>query len=93
MNSESSKLLDDIKPDIFWASTALKLRPDTTNLCIGNSYSVTHPTKIPTKVYCQVLRRKHFLLIPPFQHSCINEQTLPLASYRKAVSADAGIEI
>ena len=84
MNNEYAKLLQDVEPEITWAGAALQLKPDAINLWIGNSYSVTDLHKDPYEnIFCQILGKKHFVLLPPFSMACVNEQMLPVACYRR----------
>ena len=51
---------------------------------VGNSRSVTALHKDNYEnVYVQVAGRKHFVLLPPLCHPCVNEQLLRPAHYRR----------
>ncbi len=68
--------------DIPFARIALQKEPDAINLWIGNSRSVTALHKDNYEnIYVQVLGKKHFVLMSPLCHPCVNEQSLPPASY------------
>lgn len=82
LRGEYSSLYRDVETDIPWARIALDQRPDAVNLWIGNSRSVTslHRDNYEN-VYCQIIGRKHFVLLPPVETACINEKTLRAATY------------
>lgn len=66
---------------------ALQKVPDAINLWVGNSRSVTALHKDNYEnVYVQVLGRKHFVLLPPPCHPCVNERSLRPATYRRRLS-------
>jgi peptidyl-lysine (3S)-dioxygenase / protease len=51
-------------------------------LWIGNARSTTALHKDNYEnIYVQVRGRKHFVLLPPVEMPCVNEQPLPLARY------------
>ena len=61
--------------------------PDAINLWLGNSRSVTALHKDNYEnVYCQIIGIKHFVLIPPTETVCVNEQFIPCAIYRSSMS-------
>lgn len=70
--------------DIPFARIALQKDPDATNLWIGNSRSVTalHRDNYEN-IYAQIIGRKHFVLLPPVCHPCVNEQRLAPATYAR----------
>ena len=72
----------DLEPDIRFASIALQRGPDAINLWIGNSHSTTalHRDNYEN-IYCQILGSKEFVLLPPVETACVNEQFLPGATY------------
>lgn len=76
--------------DIAWARIALGRQPDAVNLWIGNSRSITslHRDNYEN-VYCQVVGRKHFVLLPPVEMACINEKLLTAATYAQKPSTTA----
>lgn len=68
--------------DIPWARIALHQSPEAINLWIGNSLSTTAMHKDNYEnIYVQILGQKHFLLLPPLAHACLDEKELPPASY------------
>ncbi|KAM3083640.1 hypothetical protein ACMFMF_001009 [Clarireedia jacksonii] len=82
LRNEYSSLFCDVEKDISFARIALQQEPDAINLWIGNSHSVTSLHKDPYQnIYVQILGCKHFTLLPPLFHSCINEISLPSATY------------
>jgi len=80
--------------DIPFARIALQKAPDATNLWIGNSRSVTalHRDNYEN-VYAQILGRKHFVLLPPVCHPCVNERELTAATYVRREGDGAGLEL
>ena len=89
LREEYSKLYDDVEKDIPWARIALDRQPEAINLWLGNSKSVTglHRDNYEN-VYCQIIRCKHFVLLPPIEAPCINEQVLPCATYQSHMSSN-----
>ena len=82
LRSEYVSLYEDVEPDIRFASIALQREPDAINLWIGNDQSITalHRDNYEN-IYCQILGSKEFVLLPPVETACINEQFLPGATY------------
>lgn len=83
-----------MEKDIPWARIALGRRPEAINLWLGNSKSVTalHRDNYEN-VYCQVLGSKHFVLLPPIETPCINEQILRCATYESHVAANGKVSL
>jgi peptidyl-lysine (3S)-dioxygenase / protease len=75
-------LAEDIEKDISWARIALQKMPEAVNLWLGNSSSVSalHQDNYEN-IYCQILGKKHFVLLPPLSSACVGEQNLKAASY------------
>ena len=84
LRGEYSALLEDVSPSIPWARIALQQDPDAVNLWIGSSKSVTalHRDNYEN-VYCQILGKKHFVLIPPTEAACVREKLLDQATYAR----------
>lgn len=82
LRGEYSSLYRDVEENVAWARIALRQQPDAVNLWIGNSRSITslHRDNYEN-VYCQIVGRKHFVLLPPVETACINEKTLTAATY------------
>ncbi|EFY97607.1 Transcription factor jumonji/aspartyl beta-hydroxylase [Metarhizium robertsii ARSEF 23] len=77
--------------DIPFARIALQRSPDAVNLWIGNSRSVTATHKDNFEnIFVQVIGRKHFVLLPPICHPCMNEALLTPATY---VRDETGLSI
>lgn len=73
--------------DIAFARIALDKEADAVNLWIGNDRSVTSLHKDNYEnVYVQVRGQKRFVLLPPVEMPCVNEQPLRRAAYRYAAS-------
>ncbi|KAI9852195.1 MAG: hypothetical protein M1838_001431 [Thelocarpon superellum] len=81
---EYAPLAGDVERDIAWARIALERHegPDAVNVWIGNSRSVTalHRDNYEN-VYCQIVGRKRFVLLPPVEVACVNETRLVSATY------------
>ncbi|KID77595.1 Bifunctional peptidase and (3S)-lysyl hydroxylase JMJD7 [Metarhizium brunneum] len=88
---EYSCLFPDAQKDIPFARIALQRGPDAVNLWIGNSRSVTATHKDNFEnIFVQVIGRKHFVLLPPVCHPCMNEALLTPATY---VRDETGLSI
>ncbi|KAG5985801.1 hypothetical protein E4U43_005877, partial [Claviceps pusilla] len=96
---EYSCLLPDAQKDIPFARIALQRSPDAVNLWIGNSKSVTAAHKDNFEnIFVQVIGRKHFVLLPPVCHPCMNEALLKPATYNRdgqalSLRLDEGAEL
>ena len=87
LRDEYSKIYTDVEPDIPWARIALGQKPDAINLWIGNSSSVTALHRDTYEnIYCQVSGHKHFVLLPPIEAPCVNENIVPCAAYQNTSS-------
>lgn len=88
LRGEYSSMYKEVEEDIAWARIALGQQPDAVNLWIGNSRSITslHRDNYEN-VYCQIIGRKHFVLLPPVEAACINEKTLTGATYAQKPSS------
>ncbi|WYZ38924.1 hypothetical protein EsH8_III_000838 [Colletotrichum jinshuiense] len=84
LRNEYLALFAHVPPSIPFARIALDRDPDAINLWIGNSRSVTALHKDNYEnIYVQVRGRKHFVLLPPLCHPCVNEQALTPATYSR----------
>lgn len=83
LRGEYRQLYKDVDKDIPWAKIAFGGKePDAINLWIGNSRSVTALHKDNYEnIYCQIIGSKHFVLLSPTEIACVNEKTLPCATY------------
>ncbi|KAF7862773.1 hypothetical protein EAF04_007645 [Stromatinia cepivora] len=87
LRNEYSSLFTDVEKDISFARIALQQDPDAINLWIGNSHSLTSLHKDPYQnIYVQIIGQKHFTLLPPIFHPCINEVPLASSSYIRSTS-------
>ncbi|KAJ8069220.1 hypothetical protein OCU04_002886 [Sclerotinia nivalis] len=87
LRNEYSSLFTDVEKDISFARIALQQDPDAINLWIGNSHSLTSLHKDPYQnIYVQIIGQKHFTLLPPVFHPCINEVPLTSSSYIRPTS-------
>ncbi|KFH46293.1 JmjC domain-containing protein-like protein [Hapsidospora chrysogenum ATCC 11550] len=83
--NEYMSLFSDAQKDIPFARIALEKDPDAINLWIGNSRSVTALHRDPMEnIYVQVIGKKHFVLLPPLFHACVNEKLLLPATYARS---------
>ncbi|KAG9258313.1 putative pla2g4b [Emericellopsis atlantica] len=82
--NEYISLFADAQSDIPFARIALQKEAEAINLWIGNSCSVTCLHRDPMEnIYVQVLGRKHFILLPPLCHPCVNEKMMQPATYTR----------
>lgn len=85
LREEYSSLLADVPPDVPFARIALEKEADAVNLWIGNERSVTSLHKDNYEnLYVQVGGQKHFVLLPPIEMPCVNEQAITKARYEPA---------
>lgn len=79
--------------DIPFARIALQQEADAINLWMGNERSSTALHKDNYEnIYVQIRGQKHFVLLPPVEMPCVNEQSLPLAQYRPSQNPDPDSE-
>jgi jumonji domain-containing protein 7 len=95
LRDEYVTLYSDAQKDIPFARIALEKEPDAINLWIGNSRSTTalHKDNFEN-IFVQIVGRKHFVLLPPLFHACVNERPVLPATYVRqgdgfALSLDA----
>lgn len=82
LHGEFSPLLPDVPPSVSFATEAFGRDPDAANVWIGNDRSVSALHKDNYEnLYCQISGRKKFVLISPLEVACVEEQTLPAATY------------
>ncbi|KAK0735483.1 cupin-like domain-containing protein [Apiosordaria backusii] len=85
LRHEYLPLLSHCLPSIPFARIALDRDPDAINLWIGNQHSTTAIHKDSYEnIYVQIRGQKHFVLLPPICHPCVNEQLLPSAVYTRS---------
>lgn len=83
--NEYLSLFSDAQKDIPFARIALQKDPDAINLWVGNSRSVTCLHRDPMEnIYVQIIGQKHFVLLPPAFHPCVNEKFLSPATYSRS---------
>ncbi|MCJ1453653.1 hypothetical protein MMC28_004000 [Mycoblastus sanguinarius] len=87
LRGEYAPFYKDVERDIRWASIALDRKPDAINLWVGNGQSTTalHRDNYEN-IYAQIVGSKHFVLLPPIETACVNEQFLPCATYAADMS-------
>ncbi|OQO10224.1 hypothetical protein B0A48_04581 [Cryoendolithus antarcticus] len=80
--TEYSALLHDVPLDISFATEALQQPPDAQNFWLGNHRSTTALHKDNYEnIYIQIIGQKHFVLLPPVEVACVNEQPATRARY------------
>ncbi|OCK90645.1 Clavaminate synthase-like protein [Cenococcum geophilum 1.58] len=90
LRNEYIPLFSDLPKDVPFARIALQKFPDAINFWLGNSHSTTALHKDNYEnIYVQVRGRKHFVLLPPVESACINEQLIPAATYTPRPSPEA----
>ncbi|KAJ4388973.1 hypothetical protein N0V93_006435 [Gnomoniopsis smithogilvyi] len=90
LRHEYISLFSEVQRDIPFARIALEKDAEAINMWIGNSRSVTALHKDNYEnIYVQIQGQKHFVLLPPHCHPCINEQPLRPATYARN-SANGG---
>ncbi|KAI9929294.1 hypothetical protein ASPWEDRAFT_184203 [Aspergillus wentii DTO 134E9] len=90
LRSEYSTLFADVPQDIPWARIALQQPPDAINFWLGNARSVTAMHKDNYEnVYVQIRGQKHFVLLPPIEMPCANEQFLTQHHYTPVSAQDS----
>jgi peptidyl-lysine (3S)-dioxygenase / protease len=63
-------------------------------LWIGNSKSVTALHRDPMEnIYVQIIGKKHFVLLPPLCHACVNEKLLSPATYHRDGDQDLSLRL
>ncbi|KAK3650759.1 hypothetical protein LTR56_006164 [Elasticomyces elasticus] len=88
LRNEYANLLPDVPTDIPFARLALGQSADAINLWLGDDRSVTSLHKDNYEnIYVQIRGQKDFVLMPPVEMPCVNEQLLQTGRY---VSADDG---
>ena len=66
LTSEFEVLLNDIEPEIRWASEALNSKPDAVNFWMGDSRAITSMHRDHYEnIYCVIRGSKKFILHPP----------------------------
>ncbi|KAG5954319.1 hypothetical protein E4U13_003380 [Claviceps humidiphila] len=96
---EYACLLPDAQQDIAFARIALQKSLEAVNLWIGNSRSVTATHKDNFEnIFVQIVGRKHFVLLPPICHPCMNEVLLKPATYKRdnqglSIQLDEGADL
>lgn len=88
LREEYHTLFSDVPPNISWARIALEQSADAINFWLGNERSVTamHRDNYEN-VYVQIVGQKHFVLLPPIEQPCVNEQNLPHCRYAPSPAA------
>ncbi|KAL1850409.1 hypothetical protein Daus18300_012943 [Diaporthe australafricana] len=93
LRHEYISLFDQVQRDIPFARIALQKEPDAINMWIGNSRSVTALHKDNYEnIYVQVQGQKHFVLLPPHCHPCVNEKVLRPGTYARS-ELDSGLHL
>lgn len=89
LRNEYSALYPDVPEDIPFARIALCKCADAINLWLGDDRSVTSLHKDNYEnIYVQIRGQKHFVLLPPVEAPCVNEQNLPRARYSSSTNTE-----
>jgi hypothetical protein len=84
LHSEFLPLSGDVAAEVLWASAAFGENSDATNIWIGNERSVSALHKDNYEnMFCQITGRKRFVLVSPYETICVQEKTLPAATYAR----------
>ncbi|KAK5687307.1 hypothetical protein LTS10_001445 [Elasticomyces elasticus] len=82
LRNEYANLLPDVPSDIPFARLALGQSADAINLWLGDDRSVTSLHKDNYEnIYIQIRGQKDFVLMPPVEMPCVNEQLLRPGRY------------
>ncbi|KAK5118963.1 hypothetical protein LTR62_000174 [Meristemomyces frigidus] len=82
LRNEYSSLYRDVPADIPFARIALSQPAEAINLWLGNDRSVTSLHKDNYEnIYVQIRGQKQFVLMPPIEMPCVNEQLLGKGRY------------
>ncbi|KAK4546338.1 hypothetical protein LTR36_002015 [Oleoguttula mirabilis] len=95
LRNEYESLYADVPKNIPFARIALDEGADAINLWLGDDRSVTALHKDNYEnIYVQVRGQKHFVLLPPVEMPCVNEQPLPKGRYVPSEHTDTlGIQL
>ncbi|TQV99113.1 hypothetical protein V2A60_004606 [Cordyceps javanica] len=94
LRQEYQSLSQDAQRDIPFARIALQKPPEAVNMWIGNSRSVTATHKDSFEnIYVQVRGRKHFVLLSPLHHHCMNEKPLQPATYVRNLQGQLSLHL
>ncbi|KAF3047065.1 hypothetical protein E8E12_010942 [Didymella heteroderae] len=82
LRDEYTSLFSDVPSSIAFARVALDQAPDAVNFWLGSAASTTALHKDNYEnIYVQILGRKHFVLLPPVDAPCVNEQSVLAGTY------------
>ncbi|KAJ4305843.1 hypothetical protein N0V90_001375 [Kalmusia sp. IMI 367209] len=94
LRGEYATLFSDVPETVPFARIALEKEPDAINFWLGNSASTTALHKDNYEnVYVQVLGQKHFVLLPPVEAACVNEQAVLASTYAYTDGASGEFEL
>ncbi|KAK4899453.1 hypothetical protein LTR27_003186 [Elasticomyces elasticus] len=92
LHNEYANLLPDVPTDIPFARLALGQSADAINLWLGDDRSVTSLHKDNYEnIYVQIRGQKDFVLMPPVEMPCVNEQLLRPGRY--VLTDDGELEV
>lgn len=79
--------MNDVEPEIGWASEAFNKQPDAVNFWMGDQRAVTSMHKDPYEnIYCVIDGYKDFLLIPPTDFAYLPYKAFHCANYVNVTS-------
>lgn len=83
-----NEFMNDVEPDIIWASKAFNKQPDAVNFWMGDHRAVTSTHKDPYEnIYCVIDGFKDFILIPPTDFAYLPYKEFQCANYTNVSSS------
>ncbi|KAK4963491.1 hypothetical protein LTR10_001120 [Elasticomyces elasticus] len=94
LRNEYANLLPDVPTDIPFARLALGQSADAINLWLGDDRSVTSLHKDNYEnIYVQLRGQKEFVLMPPVEMPCVNEQLLQTGRYAPTDDGELKVQL
>ncbi|KAK5711833.1 hypothetical protein LTR17_018201 [Elasticomyces elasticus] len=94
LRNEYANLLPDVPSDIPFARLALGQSADAINLWLGDDRSVTSLHKDNYEnIYIQIRGQKDFVLMPPVEMPCVNEQLLQTGRYVPTSNGELEVQL
>ncbi|XP_072948049.1 uncharacterized protein JMJD7 [Epargyreus clarus] len=84
LTEDFAELLEDVLPEVPFASTAFNKSPDAVNFWMGDERAVTSMHKDPYEnIYCVIDGYKEFILIPPTDLPYVPYERYPQAEFKR----------
>ncbi|XP_068624929.1 bifunctional peptidase and (3S)-lysyl hydroxylase Jmjd7 [Battus philenor] len=84
LTEDFPELLQDVMPEVLFASEAFNKKPDAVNFWMGDERAVTSMHKDPYEnIYCVIDGHKDFILIPPTDLPYVPYSKFPQAEFKK----------